>query len=548
MTRAYLPALLAATFWAVASSTTAQDNTVPALDRPLRAIHNAGNWGLNRTSVDRWKADPSNPILPPTHVDWVESLNTDWVGISIALHVDDSVDSTVERRYAGVGTPTFTDDALRQIIREYRQLGIDVYVTLAFEIHEAASAERPLARYLLGDPGDAEIGKPLESELLIDSADWPWNPDHPDHERFTAEFWATYTAQAVHFARLAQAEGARMFSLGTETDNLFRTRGDDGYWRNDYLAELRAMVAGVRGVFSGLVTYDMHYTAVVHDHYAPGSRHLWSDLGLDIVGLSAWFPLADAPPATVLSVDTLRRRYDRIFRDHLIPVSTRSRRPILFLEYGIVDMVERPFEPDLHGLGGPPFSDADGNGLDDGQEQQANVIEALFQTIDDYPGVVYGAFLWNNWIASDEDWALRLADEYLARDFSIRTKLAEHFVRAAYDRLGALRWLPPFTDDPIEPGVTPVRAVHFIELRTRIDALRSVAGLPRFVWTDPVLRAGVTPVRLAHILELRSALAEVYAVSGQPAPVWSDASPTAGATAIRAEHLMELRAVVLALE
>ena len=33
--------------------------------------------------------------------------------------------------------------------------------------------------------------------------------------------------------------------------------------------------------------------------------------------------------------------------------------------------------------------------------------------------------------------------------------------------------LQPFTDDPIVPGVTPVRAVHFTELRARIDALRS---------------------------------------------------------------------------
>ena len=52
-----------------------------------------------------------------------------------------------------------------------------------------------------------------------------------------------------------------------------------------------------------------------------------------------------------------------------------------------------------------------------------------------------------------------------------------------------------FTDDPIVAGVTPVRAVHFTELRAHIDALREEAGLGRFRWTDPVLRAGVTPVR-----------------------------------------------------
>ena len=105
----------------------------------------------------------------------------------------------------------------------------------------------------------------------------------------------------------------------------------------------------------------------------------------------------------------------------------------------------------------------------------------------------------------------------------------------------------PFTDDPIRPGETPIRAVHFTELRSRIDALRAGTGLGRFAWTDPVLRAGVTPVRGVHLLELREALAEAYASSGRPAPRWTDA-PTAGSTPIRAAHLTELRAAVLALE
>ena len=42
----------------------------------------------------------------------------------------------------------------------------------------------------------------------------------------------------------------------------------------------------------------------------------------------------------------------------------------------------------------------------------------------------------------------------------------------------AARVTAPFTDDPIRPGVTPVRAVHFTELRARIDALRGGGGSP----------------------------------------------------------------------
>ena len=106
----------------------------------------------------------------------------------------------------------------------------------------------------------------------------------------------------------------------------------------------------------------------------------------------------------------------------------------------------------------------------------------------------------------------------------------------------------PFTDDPLRPGVTPVRAVHFKELRTRIDALRRPAGLGPFPWTDPVLIPGETPVRLVHLLELRAALAQVYAAAGRAEPRWMDATPVAGATAIRAAHVTELRAAVLVLE
>ncbi len=105
-----------------------------------------------------------------------------------------------------------------------------------------------------------------------------------------------------------------------------------------------------------------------------------------------------------------------------------------------------------------------------------------------------------------------------------------------------------FTDDPIRPGVTLVRAIHFTELRARIDSLRAAAGLGRFRWTDPALRAGATPVRLVHLTELRSALAAAYTADGRSVPRWTDAAPVAGTTPIRMVHLMELRAAVVALE
>ena len=107
---------------------------------------------------------------------------------------------------------------------------------------------------------------------------------------------------------------------------------------------------------------------------------------------------------------------------------------------------------------------------------------------------------------------------------------------------------PPFTDHPIVPGVTPVRAVHFTELRLRIDILRREAGLGPFPWTDPVLTAGATSARLVHLLELREALAAAYGAAGRVMPSWTDGASAGRSTPIRAAHMMELRAAVTALE
>ena len=105
-----------------------------------------------------------------------------------------------------------------------------------------------------------------------------------------------------------------------------------------------------------------------------------------------------------------------------------------------------------------------------------------------------------------------------------------------------------FTDDPLVPGVTPVRAVHFRELRTRIDALRTRSGLSTYAWTDPTLRAGVTRVSSVHLTELRTALNEAYSAAGEPRPAYTDAAVGAGTTPIRAAHVTELRAAVVELE
>jgi microcystin-dependent protein len=102
----------------------------------------------------------------------------------------------------------------------------------------------------------------------------------------------------------------------------------------------------------------------------------------------------------------------------------------------------------------------------------------------------------------------------------------------------------PFTDAPFGAGTTPVRAVHVIELRNRIDALRGRFGLAAFPWTDPALTAGVTVVRALHLLDLRTALTQACAAGGLPLPSYAEII-TAG-TLVKAAHVTELQNAVLA--
>ena len=331
-------------------------------DFPMRAIAISGNWGANRDVVQAWEDRGSTgSLIPLEYVAWLRGLHVNSILISVALHYEDSMDSSVSRETGrNRNVPTWRDGSLRQMIREFRGHGFEVYVTLAFEAHEAEAAARPLSRHLLGDPAPPHTGGAPPDEGWrgrITPANWPWRPDHPDHDHFVGEFWRTYADNAVHFARVAQQEGVALYSLGTETDRLFRSRPDpddearpeSGYMYNDFGDELRDLVSRVRAVYSGRLTYDMHANALIYADYhgsGSGAGHLWEDLDLDIVGISGWFPLTASAPTTVLGVPELQASYETIFQEYLVPLAGRNPgRAIVFTEYGSMDVVEAPADP-----------------------------------------------------------------------------------------------------------------------------------------------------------------------------------------------------------
>jgi len=105
--------------------------------------------------------------------------------------------------------------------------------------------------------------------------------------------------------------------------------------------------------------------------------------------------------------------------------------------------------------------------------------------------------------------------------------------------------IPTFIDDPLQAGVTRIKAVHLTELRQRIDELRVRDGLGTFGWTDPALIPGVSVVKRAHLVELRAALDAVYVHESKTVPTYATPTPVARTTIVAADHVAELRAAVV---
>ena len=318
---------------------------------------------------------------------------------------------------------TFTDEVLKDAIRGFKENNLKVYLTLAISTEIAANSPYPCHRWQLGDPDMANQDDAIVPE------NWPWDPGHPDHADFVESFWNSYTAEAVYFARLCEEEGVELYAPGAELDRLFRTRSG-GRWPNDYGTYLTAMVDSIRSVYSGLLTYEMHWNAVVSGDFDPGSDYLWSDLDLDVIGISAYFQLADTAPVTVMSVEDLQSAWGTIFSDYLLPMSLmHAGLPMVFLEFGFVDVLGSPFFADMDAFKPRQFKDSDNTGFDDGEETQANIHEAFYTVNEENNRLVQGTFLWDNYIAGNDEWDRTYGN---MRTSSVRNKLGEDVVRHWY--------------------------------------------------------------------------------------------------------------------
>jgi exo-beta-1,3-glucanase (GH17 family) len=94
-----------------------------------------------------------------------------------------------------------------------------------------------------------------------------------------------------------------------------------------------------------------------------------------------------------------------------------------------------------------------------------------------------------------------------------------------------------FTDDPIVPGTTTIKAAHIIEARTAVNAVRMAAGLSAFTFTNGTLTGA--SILAIHFQELRTALDQ--ARTSAVLPALSYTNPLTTGTPVNAIDLTEIR-------
>jgi hypothetical protein len=238
----------------------------------------------------------------------------------------------------------------------------------------------------------------LVPHLWVESGQWRGEIDPGDDAA-----WQRWAASYRHFLRgwaeLARVERVDMLALGVELRSWLTTA---------HATSFTDIVREVRSVYPGLLTYAANWDDV-EDTVILGE--------LDVIGVNAFFPLAEKSGATTSELIQGGRRV----AERLGALAERWEKPVVLTEFGYTtrpDPALRPWE----------WPDKMKNVVVD-EAAQADAYEGLLAPLIDQPWLA-GAFMWRLYADPDD---LSQEAEW---GFSPRGKLAELVLRDAY----AARW------------------------------------------------------------------------------------------------------------
>ncbi len=353
------------------------------------------------------------------YFNYLRDKNINWLALTVPVFYGDLSDPRAYLKYRPLGNIdsgasfTFDDEDLSYFLAKARKAGFKIMLGLELSpVHMNVTPGEPNCRTINHKPNRWLLGQPTVAasdpmQACIEPSLWWWSPAHPDHARNTAAFWQTYTEVAVKYAKLAQAAGVEMYAFATEQDNLVRTRAGKAPYTNHFKPQLQTLIGAIRANYKGLLTYDQQHQTMSDAHMFAGGAGtseafagVFEDLGLDVVGTSAYFQLTPTPPTRVMSVAEFETIWQDIFTRHLIPrQAANPGKPLVFTEFGYTDDIASPA---LQGaaLGTPEPASA---GVSPGQQQQQNIFQAFFNVNARNNYLIRGAFIWGVSAISDYD-------------------------------------------------------------------------------------------------------------------------------------------------
>jgi hypothetical protein len=214
-------------------------------------------------------------------------------------------------------------------------------------------------------------------------------------------FFASYEAEIVHLATIAQAGGVETFAIGNEMSSLSGPQYR-GYWTD--------LIAAVRQVYHGELTY-----AAATDEASKVS--FWDEL--DTIGVNTYPPLTTSSTPTVQDLvnawnEVPTNPYYAAAFEHKSPVdflhslSEQYGKPVLMTEMGYRSIDGTAIQPGSWTINGTPDPAA-----------QADAYKAFFQVWTAEGG---------SWMQGVELWQWDLNNQYTSTGYSVMGKPAEAVV------------------------------------------------------------------------------------------------------------------------
>jgi hypothetical protein len=241
-------------------------------------------------------------------------------------------------------------------------------------------------------------------------------------------FFASYKAEIVHLASIAQAGGVTTFAIGNEMSSLTGSQYR-GYWTD--------LISAVRQVYHGELTY-----AAATDEASKVS--FWDQL--DTIGVNTYPPLTTSDTPTVQDLVNAWNEvpanpyYAAAFEnkspvDFLHSLSEQYGKPVLMTEMGYRSIDGTAIEPGSWTINGTPDPAA-----------QADAYKAFFQVWTAQGG---------NWMKGVELWQWDLNNQYTSTGYSVMGKPAEAVVSQYFHGDGT-----PTSSQEVNPDGSVTRASY----------------------------------------------------------------------------------------